>query len=83
MIVPADSRSATWRCNSAAKYSSCDQFSSRACPASSSQQRPIVGVLSTRVRYASIEGSPSAGAAITAGLCLVVLIHGSFLLSQR
>jgi hypothetical protein len=32
MIVPADSRSATWRCSSAARYSSCDQFSSRAWP---------------------------------------------------
>jgi hypothetical protein len=50
MMVPLDSRSATWRCSTAARYSSCDQFSSRACAASSSQNAPMVGVFRTRVR---------------------------------
>lgn len=50
ITVPLDSRSATWRCSSAAKYSSWDQFSSRAWSASSSQNAPIVGAFSTRVR---------------------------------
>jgi hypothetical protein len=39
----------------AARYSWCDQFSSRAWSASSAQQRPIVGVFNTRV--ASLEAA--------------------------
>jgi hypothetical protein len=50
MVVPADSRSATWRSRTAVRYSSCDQFRSRAWAARSSQTRPIVGVFNARVR---------------------------------
>lgn len=50
MVVPVDSRSATWRCRSAARYSSWAQFSSRAWTARSSQVRPMVGIFRTRVR---------------------------------
>lgn len=50
IVVPAASRSATCRCNTAAKYSSCAQFSVRACAARSSQTRPIVGVFNARAR---------------------------------
>lgn len=43
----SNSRSATCCCSRAAKYSSWDQFSSRACSAGSSQNTPIVGVFRT------------------------------------
>gem|GEM_PF-3056853 len=50
IVVPADSRSATWRSRTAARYSSCDQFAWRAASARVSQVRPIVGVFKTPVR---------------------------------
>jgi hypothetical protein len=50
IMFPADSRSATCRSRTAVRYSSCDQFASRAVSARSCQTRPIVGVFNTRVR---------------------------------
>ena len=50
IVVPADSRSATCRSSTAARYSSCDQFACLAWSAKISQVRPIVGVLRTLVR---------------------------------
>src|SRR3954451_14874578 len=74
IMVPADSRSATWRSSTAVRYSSWDQFASRAWAARSSQTRPMVGVLSTRVRYASFEPSASGRGRLVAVVVVVTLV---------
>ena len=77
IMVPADSRSATCRSSTAVRYSSWDQFASRAAAARSSQTRPMVGVFSTRVRYASFELTPSDRAVVVVAIVLVEAITTS------
>ena len=53
ILVPLATREATWRPNTAARYSSCDQPSSRAWSPSAANVAVITGALSSRARNAT------------------------------